>query len=1260
MIQFLKTRIGAALLVLASSAALLFAYAQLPTSTTGVATFFVQVSFDSTGYPGSTTAFVPGDYPEWSGSYTPPLIDAPQWKENQIDFPVGQPYRKGKTRYPYGYVASYRVGNTWTTTEPADNTLVSSIKFRYDPVTSTLQPPPATSVNFSGGGDGYEVIPFRGKLYVVNHHIGGNYIKCFDAVTAQICDGWQGGNHATDGSKTSNQPVHYLNRSNGKLYYPVANNRDLGFDCFDLINETGCGFTAFDIGGGGYASIVGMGVVNNRLYAVSRGGTVGCIDGLTGQLCSLTRPGNYTLPNYQGGTTGSGAVADNFLFTLDNAGSVALHCFDDAKVAPCSGSWPVAAYEMGPRILTNPNGSFKAACTQYGQCFTATGAAYTPVGNETGMHDNNPTMWSYTRGITYQRKVFSWNGDIVDCHDLNTGSQCAGFPYTGTNGLHNYTIIADPERPDCLWTNSDYGTARSFNALTGGQCLGSGGTPVTLRAKPGTAYQCQPGGANPTWKAVVLSAPASGTVTAKIYNDATGTLIDTRTFATGTKSLSISDISYAAHPELKVDLTLGTSGNGQTVSADILWDGPPPQFCAQTKTAQSTCVVTGDWSSKSGLPGNATPNYAVSINGKGLSSAAPLVGYNVAAGSSSLDLADSPFLFKGRFDERKLSGDLEVTRLDPNLGSEILDATGQPKVYATASASGVIPVFGSRRVITQLPNSGNTPGATIPFRWANLDPTQQALLNKNLLNASDTMGSQRLDYLRGSTAAEASSYGTVPAGKLRKRAGPLGMVLGSGMVYVPAQMPQGQSEKAAPGYENYLLNPQRTQNMVFFAANDGMLHGFTVSVSATSAVTLSEQFAYLPRRLLGVMNRYTDATPLQLWTDPYFHDNTPMVNDIRRNGTWNTVLVSTFGRGAPGFAALNITQGDAITESSSGAVIREFSDVDDADMGHIVSQPVLNHNGYATQIVQVKRNGTVRPAVITGNGVNSANGNAALFVVYLDAAGGYDKLVLPGVNNGLSAPRVVDFDGDGVVDRVYAGDLLGNVWSIDLKSTNAMSSRLLFQASAPIASAPVVKTFSPVGQCYRCMMVNVVTGKPTAGPLLNDYNVGTHTAYGLWDTNDTSPIVGGDLVSQTLVSNGAGQYTVNDRSIGYSVLASSKRGWSMDLPAGHMVVANPDYLSGSTLVFSTVIAPTGSGASCLAPRSLTVALESASANRARLGFFGHATWSAMSVNALIFGAQPLVTGGSSGNLAVNPNGGTTAFVPKSALSKRLSWQEIER
>ncbi len=76
----------------------------------------------------------------------------------------------------------------------------------------------------------------------------------------------------------------------------------------------------------------------------------------------------------------------------------------------------------------------------------------------------------------------------------------------------------------------------------------------------------------------------------------------------------------------------------------------------------------------------------------------------------------------------------------------------------------------------------------------------------------------------------------------------------------------------------------------------------------------------------------------------------------------------------------------------------------------------------------------------------SSTGNAVLYVVNLangvlikkfDTKVGMSQDPLnQGRPNGLSSPAVVDLDGNGVADIVMAGDLFGNVWEVDVSSSN--------------------------------------------------------------------------------------------------------------------------------------------------------------------------------------------------------------------------------
>jgi type IV pilus assembly protein PilY1 len=145
---------------------------------------------------------------------------------------------------------------------------------------------------------------------------------------------------------------------------------------------------------------------------------------------------------------------------------------------------------------------------------------------------------------------------------------------------------------------------------------------------------------------------------------------------------------------------------------------------------------------------------------------------------------------------------------------------------------------------------------------------------------------------------------------------------------------------------------------------------------------------------------------------------------------------------------------------------------DDAYIGHIFAPPVLDDVNPSVT-TQITRMNDGRWAVIMGNGYNSVNQKPALLIQYLDGdnelfvssalvagdADSYGTSYYAPVGgtpveypNGLSAPRVVDLNGDGTADVVYAGDLRGNLWKFDLTSTEPSEWKVAFDG-APLYSA---------------------------------------------------------------------------------------------------------------------------------------------------------------------------------------------------------------
>lgn len=205
---------------------------------------------------------------------------------------------------------------------------------------------------------------------------------------------------------------------------------------------------------------------------------------------------------------------------------------------------------------------------------------------------------------------------------------------------------------------------------------------------------------------------------------------------------------------------------------------------------------------------------------------------------------------------------------------------------------------------------------------------------------------------------------------------------------------------------------------VYVGANDGMLH-------AINAANGTELFAYIP----GGIN-WSNFAGLSRpdYAHRYFVDG-PIVVSNRTQTPDKNILVGALGKGGKGLYALDVTSPSTFSASSFKWEVRDGGGL----MGLVQSKPVI-----------AKLNTGVT-AVITANGINSTTGQAALLVYNLDTGAqiaaintGVGSAVVDDANsNGLTSAVGWDADGNGTVDYVYGGDMLGNVWKFDLSGSSS-------------------------------------------------------------------------------------------------------------------------------------------------------------------------------------------------------------------------------
>jgi type IV pilus assembly protein PilY1 len=321
--------------------------------------------------------------------------------------------------------------------------------------------------------------------------------------------------------------------------------------------------------------------------------------------------------------------------------------------------------------------------------------------------------------------------------------------------------------------------------------------------------------------------------------------------------------------------------------------------------------------------------------------------------------------------------------------------------------------------------------------------------------------------------------------------------------FIQGKDPGGSGNRANMLGDIVHSSPVFIDDVVYVGANDGMLHAF-------NAIDGTEIFGYVPYLVFDHLKDLADQDA----GHQFYVDLTPTVQKGERllGGAGDeAILVGGLGKGGMGYFALDITHPDRMDEDQ---VLWEFpnkntaaADVD--DMGYSFSKPVVLRSYKPS----VRADADDTWVVIFGNGYNSPNGSSVLFI--LDAATGeVIRKIEAGIgpDNGLSSPIAVDVNFDEIVDFVYAGDLLGNLWKFDLTSDNSDEWDVAFKEGStaaplftaldrngdpqPITAKPDVM-FHPEMHGY---LVCFGTGKFLGSSDFDDASL--QTIYGIWDYGD--------------------------------------------------------------------------------------------------------------------------------------------------------------
>ena len=303
-------------------------------------------------------------------------------------------------------------------------------------------------------------------------------------------------------------------------------------------------------------------------------------------------------------------------------------------------------------------------------------------------------------------------------------------------------------------------------------------------------------------------------------------------------------------------------------------------------------------------------------------------------------------------------------------------------------------------------------------------------------------------------------------------------------------------------------SPVLENGVLYVGANDGMLHAFEINSHGDRNIKGDEIFAYIPSFVFENLSKLSDPG----YRHKFYVDLTPTVvkgKGLLEGDELGTILVGGLGKGGKGYFALDISAPGSMTPEN---VLWEFPNV--------VSQDDINDIGFSFSkplVVRTNSSGEDESwIVIFGNGYDSANGNAVLYILNPRTGDIIKKIVAdnPSIDsgNGLSSPIAVDVNADKKVDFVYAGDLKGNMWKFDLTGQSAIEwgvayndgtyDQPLFKAQGPSGSEQPI-TSKPEVMLHpdkHGLMVLFGTGQFLGTSDFADRR--TQSVYGIWDYGD--------------------------------------------------------------------------------------------------------------------------------------------------------------
>jgi type IV pilus assembly protein PilY1 len=367
-------------------------------------------------------------------------------------------------------------------------------------------------------------------------------------------------------------------------------------------------------------------------------------------------------------------------------------------------------------------------------------------------------------------------------------------------------------------------------------------------------------------------------------------------------------------------------------------------------------------------------------------------------------------------------------------------------------------------------------------------------------------------------------------------------------------------------YTTFKTSTAGRPTVLLAGANDGMLHAFLESDG-------SEQWAFItPDQLDNLKDLTAIIAPHE-----FYVDGSPIAADVKIGATpaWKTIAVFGQRRGGRNYYALDIT------DTTNPQYMWSFTD---SKIGETWSDPVIGK-------IRISDGSTKYVAFVGGGYDTGQNNNSGKAFFVLDLADGTKlwEYYKPGtvtddrqyMNFSLAAsPTAVDLNNDGYVDRVYIGDVGGQLWKFDFSTAATISGgvisnwnpaqigKRLFAAAISQANPPAAGEYYPAQAIYASPTLARDSGNNLwiffgTGDRNHPNNTSSNRFYGIKDTteqsNGTAVMTNGSTLTESSLTNltsGSGTVT---------------QGWYIALNNNEKVLAAADVFN--YVVYFTTFTP---------------------------------------------------------------------------------------